>query len=226
MTTPNVLLTTFHYLPKLPPELRLKVWEETWPEARIIEVTCGESLQVDTYENMEDPPSSSLRPICTLSRWTQEMRSGLYRDFEDEKPLEPCRNPIALYISHESRAHTLRHFIMLEHQALGHSFYIDPQVDILWLSEDASDDPSKLNSLQDSYSDQLNTISSISIEEADWDEREYLLDFFDILEGLLRAHIIIAADDQRDESNWMQMQYKDLLKASGKQWKIEYKDIK
>lgn len=224
MTTPDVLLTTLHYFPKLPPELRLKTWEETWPEARIIEVTCGESLQVDTCENMEDYTSSSLRPICTLSRWTQEMRSGLYKDFEDEKPLEPCRNPIALYISYESRAHTLRHFIRLEHQALGHSFYIDPRVDILWLSEDASDDPSKLSSLHDSYGDQLNTISSISIEEADWDEREYLLDFFDILEGLLRVHII-DVNDHRDESDWMQMQYKDLSKASGKQWEIEYKDL-
>ncbi|KAH6645444.1 hypothetical protein BKA67DRAFT_664519 [Truncatella angustata] len=70
-------------------------------------------------------------------------------------------------------------------------FYMNPRLGILWLSEDVSDNIEKLNSLKTCYGSQLVSISQVLVEEAEWDTREYLLDFFSILNGLNRVYVVI-----------------------------------
>lgn len=128
----------------LPPELRLKIWEDTWPEPRVIEVAdlhaYSHSLDKSVHgesESDEDEPDESkpeeitidydclcLRPTSRLSRW-------LHVDFGDriveEPPLEKCLDPISLWVNHESRVHTLRRFIPIQHPRLPFAFYFNPR---------------------------------------------------------------------------------------------------
>lgn len=193
MATQLTALDAFPQFLQLPPELRFKIWEETWSEPRVIEVTCGESYdEVELDDFPVHPRFISLRPLCSLSRWIEEFENDTYRDFESEEPLETCPNPLALYVCHESRIHTLRRHIKLQHKTLTHSvFYVNPRVDILWLTEDSSDCFDKVSGLKDSYGDQLAALSRVLVEEVLWDTREYLLEFFDMLSGLDKIIMIV-----------------------------------
>jgi hypothetical protein len=185
--------SSFPRFSQLPPELRLKIWEETWPEARVLEITSGECLEEAGWDDgWASPGPISLRPMCSMSRWTQEIKDGTYRNFEDEEPLEACPDPVALQVCHESRVHTLSRYIKMQHNDLENLFfYMDPRVDMLWLSEDASDNVDKYKELQTYYGNQLDSISHVLIQEPEWDTREYLDDFFEELRGLDRVHVVV-----------------------------------
>lgn len=234
-TTP----ATFPQFTQLPPELSLKAWEEAWPKPRVIEITCGESYDEGELDDFPHHPKFiSLRPTCSLARWIQEFENGTHRDFEDEEPLVTCLKPAAFSVCHESRVHTLRRYVKLQHATLTHSvFYINPRVDILWLSEDSSDSFDKLFGLRVSYGDQLASISQVLVEEVLWDTREYLLKFFDMLVGLDKVIIIVSRHEllgvdsghqmmttEMYEKALLRMRRKDENKSAGKRWRIQYVD--
>ncbi|KAK8124996.1 uncharacterized protein PG998_000755 [Apiospora kogelbergensis] len=70
-------------------------------------------------------------------------------------------------------------------------FYINPQADVLWITEDASDDPRKLLELKRHYGTQLRQISRLAIEDGSWDTRDHLHEFYDLLSGLMYLYITL-----------------------------------
>lgn len=240
MTAQSTMTNTFPQFSRRPPELRLKIWEETWPGTRIMEITYADCPQQTDLSDAEGYPESViLRPMCSISRWKQYAKSGAYRNFEAEEPLEACPNPTALYVCHESRIHTLRQYIEIQHGGIiTDVFYMNPKLDILWLSEDTSDDMEKLNSLKYCYGNQIELVSQVLVGEAEWDTREYLLDFFGMLKGLHRVYVAIdksllygTGDGQRKITTAMRnatsayIRRRDSHRSADKRWKIVYKQL-
>ena len=97
----------FHRFPSLPVEIRLMVWEYTWPMPRVIEAVSFEVFDDDDYEEF-----TILRPAGSVSKFSNHRFE--WRILES-KPLESCPHPVALGVCHESREHTLKHFLAMEH---------------------------------------------------------------------------------------------------------------
>lgn len=136
----NGVFTTFHQFPRLPPEIRIKIWEETWPEPRVIEVrefwpslTAGEPEAQEESDALEgannpeerrntgNPDDSDSESLGTSipGDYIGLQLAGSLSSFMDinigsrntwDRPFEDCPGPSSLQICHESRAHTLRHF--------------------------------------------------------------------------------------------------------------------
>jgi hypothetical protein len=80
---------TFTLFPKLPIELRLKIWKETLPEARVIEAA--------NYRQQGQPKITILRltgPLSTILK-----TDFATRDLDDD--VEVCPDPVALKVCHE-----------------------------------------------------------------------------------------------------------------------------
>lgn len=68
----------FPQFPRLPAEIRLKIWEDAWPEPRVVEVTHGKGPGASILNDAAEPPY--LRPRCRLSTWLQhEQNSDRWR---------------------------------------------------------------------------------------------------------------------------------------------------
>ncbi|QKX54090.1 uncharacterized protein TRUGW13939_01173 [Talaromyces rugulosus] len=155
--------TTFHLFPKLPMELQLMVWEHTWPSSRVIEATHYEDQKAEEFREL-----AILRLGGSLPRF---LKGDLGSRSLDDKPLEQCQNPIALQVCHISRQHTLKKYTPFRHAEFNAgSFYFDPQSDIIWLSQDFTDEPHNMENITDAYGSQLQSIRNVLVEEFEWND--------------------------------------------------------
>lgn len=116
---------TFPFM-RLPPELRLAIWEHTWPEARVAEIALRKDLS--------DPRWTITHYMRVTGRLSTFLRSEFRDRTREDPPLEPSPDPVALHVCRESRAHTLRTYIPMRHWKLPRgSFYFHPGRDVFWL---------------------------------------------------------------------------------------------
>lgn len=104
-----------HLFPRLPPEIRIKIWNFSLPEPRIVEVRCGSDAISDKCPN--GPGLMSLESL-----------------FGD---VAGCRSaatiPVTLGVCRESRAETLRRYKpMFGFAGQPGRVYFDPQRDVLY----------------------------------------------------------------------------------------------
>lgn len=107
------------------------IWEETWPEPRIIEAVLikhhGPGSDTTTIDR--------LKPRCTLFFSWLAHSEGPHRNAA--APREPCPDPVALLVNGESRAHTLASYLRMQHfPGDEHSFYFFPHRDCLWFGDE------------------------------------------------------------------------------------------
>ncbi|KAF4472819.1 phosphotransferase enzyme family [Fusarium albosuccineum] len=227
--------TTFHHFLQLPYDVRLMIWENTWPDARIVEITSGDSL---TSWDDDLPRFLSLRPTCYLSTWMKNNITN--RCLEEEEPFEECPNPVSLYVCHESRTYTLTRFTWMHHRRFSRGFYLDPQSDILWVSEDATYSRAQLNGLEDHYGHQLGRIKTVLVGEVEWDTRKHVPGFLNMLTGLFLIKVVLnpyqyrngdflRPDHYTTPEEYSQvarkLQLKDTEELRGVTWTIQYIDL-
>lgn len=186
----------FTLFSKLPAEIRLKIWEATWPEARVIEPTDADYYKREEQadEHYDDCPEFlSLHVVCLLSTWQEDYTNLFSRKLDDRWPIEDCPNPVALQVCRESRLHTLKTFVGLRHAKLdGYLLYVNPQSDVLWVTSDAIDNPEQLDDLSSSYgvTSFEDHFKSTIVDQFDWDRGIGILDFFK--SGVFaKAHVVL-----------------------------------
>ncbi|TVY41989.1 hypothetical protein LOCC1_G006509 [Lachnellula occidentalis] len=157
------LIEGFPQFPQLSIEIRLIIWEHTWPEAQIIEAAiCEEDENAEEYINI-----GFLRPAGPLALaldnelfWTRTVES---------EPLDKFSYPMALHICKESRRHTLTKYRVMEHSKTAKGrFCFNPEYDIVWFSLDFIHDiktESYLVDLEDCYGGQLNAVETLLVED-------------------------------------------------------------
>lgn len=129
-TKSTMALVTFTRFPDLPPEIRLMVWERTWPEPRIIEPVLIQYARPDGGT----ATIVRLKPRCALSPWLARSEGPHHNR---PTPSEPCPDPVSLRVNAESRAHTLESYFCMQHSPDdAHSFYFCPRRDCLRFGEE------------------------------------------------------------------------------------------
>ena len=134
----------FTLFPKLPLEIRMMIWEETWPPPRIIEATVSyeipaadDPVQPNELEGLEVPSDHGAEAWANATPRYAESENSVSLDnylrlrlagslstfqrietnsriYEEEKPFEHCPLPSVLQVCRESRAHALTHFMFLK----------------------------------------------------------------------------------------------------------------
>ncbi|KND87294.1 hypothetical protein TOPH_08046 [Tolypocladium ophioglossoides CBS 100239] len=183
---------------RLPVEIRTKIWAETWPEPRIIEVReLWSSSQHETQRQgpqriLDESETASCRSLDHSEDGNRELNdegsfylglqltssfsSWMQHDFghrvTEDEPLEECPPPISLQICRESRAFTLQHFVRIKDSiSPSRSFYFSPRRDILCLSRDIVETGAEeVEEAGCCYGAQLNLIQSSLVELYDWNE--------------------------------------------------------
>lgn len=149
----------FLFFPALPAEIRLIIWEYTWPEARVIEA----AIHVD-FSGDEATEWTYLRPAGSLAAFLRTV--VFWRDLDTKSPLETCSPPQALGICRESREHTLRHYKFMKHSMFPqHSFYFNSLRDVLWLSLDIASEWEDLEDFREFYDGSLNSFKTLLIQD-------------------------------------------------------------
>ncbi|CRG82926.1 hypothetical protein PISL3812_00273 [Talaromyces islandicus] len=142
-------------------EIRLMIWELTWPPPRVIEATYHEDLNAEEFKEL-----TILRPCASLSTF---LKHNIGIRILQDKAMEDCPNPVALQVCNESRRHTLRKYTALRHAEFkAGSFYFSPSDDILWFSHDFTDEERNIEEVEDHYGDQLHRIKNVLVEEIEW----------------------------------------------------------
>jgi hypothetical protein len=120
-------LESFSYFPELLLELRLLIWELTWPPPRLIEATM---IPKGAHEIILDGGHVETTSFLFLT----SPLPTLFSRISEWHPKEYCSPPVALQICQESRTHTLTCFQYMKHaqERLG-DFWCDPKCDVLWL---------------------------------------------------------------------------------------------
>jgi hypothetical protein len=105
------------------------------------------------------------------------------RSLEGERS-EECP-PIALQVCLESRKHTLSQYHIVE--SMAGLFHVNPYRDVLWLSMELTDEPERLQDLMRYHERELNTFTTVLIEEYEWVENTpagYASKYLTLLGGL------------------------------------------
>lgn len=78
---------------RLPPEIRSIVWEQTWPEGRVVEALLCDNQDWEIQSDDEPTEYLALQLSSAISTF-------LYHDFSsriiEDRPIEKCSNPVAL----------------------------------------------------------------------------------------------------------------------------------
>ncbi|KAM5376930.1 hypothetical protein ACJZ2D_005274 [Fusarium nematophilum] len=182
----------------LPVEVRLMIWESTWPEPRVIDIT-----QLSDFLKKIRCEAMRLHPISSFSTWLESKPSSSYfiayghyfEDFDFPR-LEERQVPVALHICSESRAHTKKTFVFMDNSNDSKdSCYLNTRDDILWIrpTDDKRDDLT-FDRLKLSYGSQLESITSIVITFTHF-LRNDLLAQMALLPGLSLVLIVFEPDE-------------------------------
>lgn len=237
----------FTLFPRLPAEIRLRIWEMTWPSPRVVEHACRDNPEQPVSDSGSDSEAEEdlsgshdpaefdyLRLSGGLSHWLREDFSS--RD-ETVNPLERCADPVALHVCAESRVHTLHRYTRMHHPQIETSaFYIDPRSDFLWLGHDFESE--HVDELRRYYGPQVDTIERVIVEElglwADSDVDD-AIDILDLFGGLRFVRVILenyqfSGDDEAPPTAADYLQIANTLLGrdepmlQGKNWRVEYTD--
>jgi hypothetical protein len=106
----------FSQFKKLSMEIRLQIWEQTWPGPRLINI----QLDIDGRNHVWGEPILELfdYPLQHES-WDWKMKNE--------------QHPVALLVCSESRRYTLQQFRQLFGEEGSISPYLNPKMDIIWL---------------------------------------------------------------------------------------------
>ncbi|KAM0552409.1 hypothetical protein ACHAPJ_007969 [Fusarium lateritium] len=195
-TAPNVPSIGFTLLP---PEVRLRIWEETWPAPRVMQVT--------TFWD-QDPLSGKVYDFArfrfshSVSEWLQlesgpKPGSASHTAFTS---LDRSPAPIALFICKESREHTLKRFVRMLHVYEPWSFYFNPRSDVLSVSSESMDEDIAGEILWKSYGQQLSNIrkSIFTIKEWQEDRMSDLLRYFG---GIMLVQILLDVNNCSEDNS-------------------------
>jgi 2EXR family len=124
---------------------------------------------------------------------------------EQEEIPQRWFSPVALFVCHESRQHTLRHYRLIEHpEFIYESFYCDPSIDILWFNyEFTGDDVNHphsqeyMDKLYQSYGTRLNLFRTVLVDEMFWDPQSRNQEYLGRLLGL---ETILIMDTSRNDT--------------------------
>ncbi|KIM99846.1 hypothetical protein OIDMADRAFT_55744 [Oidiodendron maius Zn] len=145
-------------------ELRRRIWRFSWPEARVIEVANTEF----NTEKMEYTGTTYLRlagSFLTLLKTD----FGANRTLDNVRPVEHCPPPVALLVCQESRRYTLSQYCLMQHaKSAAYSFFLNPSRDTLWFCRELTGQPECQRDLRLSYGEQLDKITTVLVEEAEW----------------------------------------------------------
>ena len=195
------------------------VWEYTWPIPRVIEAASFEvAPDDDFYEEF-----TILRPAGSLSKF---LNHPFDSRILESKPLESCPPPVTLGVCHESRQHTLKHFLAMQHaKSDAGSFFFRPFHDLLWFSIDFTDEKERLQDLVRFYGDQLLQIQAILVGEDDWitdTPDDYMSNYLTPMGPLEDIHIVYSEFD--DDFEYIEPKAEQLF-VRAQELRNEYVDL-
>ncbi|KAB5558023.1 hypothetical protein GE09DRAFT_96662 [Coniochaeta sp. 2T2.1] len=135
-------LNEFHLFPRLPPEIRIKVWTFSLPPPRIVEVRCGSDSISSNYHhhhnhnhshthNPHDPDAGPGASFCTTTK--EPLFGSNETSWSSSSCLSSAPLPVTLSVSRESRFETLRRYRpMFGFAGRPGRVYFNPSVDVLY----------------------------------------------------------------------------------------------
>ncbi|KAF5014959.1 hypothetical protein F66182_13874 [Fusarium sp. NRRL 66182] len=199
-------------LQSLPLEVRLMIWEHTWPAAQVVEAASHEKFgdndrdddndSDDNDDNDDDDDDdyhdfTIFRPLGSLDTLLQSDFTS--RPVETPSPIEKCSFPIALQICQESRRHTLKTYVVIQHSNLPEcSFYFNPRQDLLWLSGDISSDIERLKELQPAYQASIHHFKILLVEDVEWECWNWDPSSSPALSILPALRTVVLVEDEHD----------------------------
>lgn len=146
-------------------------------------------IEACSYEDVDDEDEYKDYTILRLAgRFSTLLRSDFACRIVEERAVEKCPPPVALYVCQESRKLTLLNYRVMEHSELDYvNFYYRPGYDVMLFYLDFADDVEKLEELREEYGEQLDTITEALVEEGEWEDRTaaaYTAEVLCIMDGL------------------------------------------
>ncbi|KAH8598430.1 hypothetical protein B0O99DRAFT_615115 [Bisporella sp. PMI_857] len=192
----------FYQFSKLTIEIRLMIWEYTWPEPRLIEASLFDNPEAQAEMEGQEEETEEPFEIVNL-RFAGSLSTMLKEDLGsrivEDGPVEHCPAPVALQICQQSRMHTLSRYRVMT--SLAGPFYYHPQRDVIFFSVDVADDyPMHIPFLDRYHKTELNTLETVLVLESEWPDSprkrgtgrggmDYTLDCISHLGGLKTVQI-------------------------------------
>jgi hypothetical protein len=163
---------SFHQFSKLVDEIRLMIWEYTWPAPRLIEASLFDNPEAQEETEGQEEETEEPFEIVNL-RFAGSLSTMLKQDLGsrivEEGPVEQCPAPVALQICQQSRMHTLSRYRVMT--SLAGPFYYNPQRDVIFFSIDVADDyPIHMPFLDRYHKTELNTLETVLVLDSEWPE--------------------------------------------------------
>ncbi|PMD40474.1 hypothetical protein L207DRAFT_339038 [Hyaloscypha variabilis F] len=190
---------SFPQFSRLPIELRERIWQHTLPGPRLIEV--GKNSRDTTSSEAAGDPCFTLRILGNFSA-----RHSI--PTEQVQLRQQWFSPVALFVCHESRQHTLRHYRLIEQPEINlEPFYCDPPIDILWFTYEFTGHAvnmrhvelqSRMDQLCHQHPNLLNLFKTVLVDEIFWNPESGNQDY---LSHLLSLETILIMDTSRQDAS-------------------------
>jgi hypothetical protein len=181
------------------------IWQHTLPGPRLIEVRIHGRDAVgveDGDENHDhDDPTFSLRILGNFST-----KDSIHT--EQEGIPQQWFSPVGLFVCHESRQHTLRHYRLIENAEFNSEpFYCDPSIDILWFDYEFTGHAvnlahvelhDRMDKLCQQYRTPLNLFKIVLVDEVFWNPESGNQEYLALL---LSLETILIMDTSRQDTS-------------------------
>jgi hypothetical protein len=127
---------------------------------------------------------------------------------EQEQIPQQWFSPVALFVCHESRQHTLRYYSLIENQeSKSESFYCDPSVDILWFNYEFTGHAvnlahielhDRMDKLCQQYHTTLDLFKTVLVDEIFWNPESGNQEYLALL---LSLTTILIMDTSRQDTS-------------------------